>query len=769
MKNPVSALACAAALGLVAAATVCAQPPQHPVVTVRPTEPQVRATLTRVRVDIRDGIATTRLVQTLRNDGGRIAEADWILPLPADAVADGFTMTCGGTKLEGEVLTADKARAIYEAIVRRQRDPGLLEYVGCGLLRARVFPIPSNGSVDVEVVWRQILPETAGMHEWTFPLRALGLREQPAEKVSLDVEIRSRRPLKTVWSPLPNVEIRKSDDHQARIGFEADCGQLPERDLQVFYGVSEKDFGLDLLTWRKAGEPGHFLAMVTPKQDWPVSGDTVRVVQFVLDTSGSMQGEKMQQARNALEYFVGSLRPTDVFNVIPFSTEARPFFDAPVAATPENVATARGKIEALEAKGGTNIEEALSLALEHALPEDQAAAGKQAVPITVFLTDGLPTIGQTDVQQLLKVFADKNRHDARVFVFGVGSDVNTRLLDKIAQDTRGDRDYVREGEDIELVTSALFEKLSHPVLTDVRLTFDGIEVFDLEPKRLPDLFKGSRLLVLGRYRGAGHHAIRLTGRIDGEDRELVYEANFAEKASENDFVGTLWAQRRIATLLDAIRLNGSSRELVDEVQRLGREYAIVTPYTSHLVVEEGLDLAAARGNPVTAPVAFFDGRGDADFARRLRADLLRAGGGRGQHEIDPASAAKQAAAESEESKDRLHDLPSASETGATAVTRSLMLVGLARAETAVQGAGTAAAVRMLTHRIGSHTFVLVGGVWVDRSYTAAMKGKERRVVAFSPEYFALLGEHPQLAKVLAFSTRLVVVVDGAAIEIVPAG
>lgn len=744
------------------------RPHVHPVPMphVRVVPPQVRATLTKVQVRIEDGVASTELVQTLRNDGGRIAEADWVLPLPPGAVADGFTMTVGGKEVAGEVLDGQKARHIYEAIVRRQRDPGLLEYLGHGLLRARVFPIPPNGQLDVKVRWRHVLPETAGLFSYSFPLRALGLGEQPAEKVSLDLQLRSRRPLKNVWSPLPGVEITKKDDHTARVGFEIDRGQLPPRDLEVFYGVSEKDFGLDLLTWRKEGQPGHFLLMVTPKQDWPAPKNTVRVVQFVLDTSGSMQGQKIEQARNALRFFVDSLRPGDLFNVIPFSTEARPFFDAPVAATKESLDAARAKISELEARGGTNIEEALSLALQNALPATGIEAGLQPVPITVFLTDGLPTVGQTDIEQLLKTFEDENPKGSRVFVFGVGNDVNTRLLDKIAQETRGDRDYVREGEDIEVKTGALFEKLSHPVLTDVELVFDGIEVSELEPKQLPDLFKGSRLLVLGRYRGAGgHHAIRLRGKIEGGTREIVYEGTFPAIAHEHDFVGTLWAQRRIATLLDAIRLNGANPELVKEVQRLGREYAIVTPYTSHLIVEEGMQLADARGVRTVAPGRFFGDESDG-FVRRLREDLGRAGGVEIEEEQEVAEVARKAADEGRAARARLENLPAAAASGEDAVDRSVYFLGLGKSQTATVAGPQNGAARLLTHRIGGRTFVLVGGVWIDRTYTTSMQGKERKVAAFSDEYFTLLQEHPELAKVLAFSTRIVVVVDGEAIEIV---
>ncbi len=756
-------------------AALGAQEPPHPPIPhppiVRPPFPRpprapaVHVELTKVATRIQDGVATTDLTQVLRNDGGVDAEATWLLPLPADAPADQFTMTVGGKEVGGEVVAAGKARSIYEEIVRRRRDPGLLEYVGCGLLRARVYPIPPSGTVEVKVRYRQVLDETAGLRAWSFPLRAAGIEGSRRGKLSLDLTIASREPIKNVWSPIQQLEIVRKSDHEAHCSLELDGQRVPPRDLEVFYGVSAQAIGLDLLCWRPGQGDGHFLLMVTPQQDWPEPEHSTRAVQFVLDTSGSMQGDKIDQARRALEFFVASLGPNDLFNVVPFSTEARPFFEEPVPATPENVAAAKERIAKIEARGGTNIEEALGWALKHAKPANAPATG-ELVPITVFLTDGLPTVGQTDGEALTKELLEANEAKARVFVFGVGDDVNTRLLDKIAADTRGDRDYVRPSEDIEVKTGALFTKLSHPVLTDVALHVDGVEITDQQPAKLPDLFKGSRLVVLGRYRGTGQHAIRLSGKIAGTQREFVYESTFAETATEHDFVATLWAQRKLAVLLDAIRLNGANQELVAEVTRLGKEYAIVTPYTSQLIVEEGQQVAQTRGLPQlqVGAGAFFDDGADGDAVAR---DLRRAGEVAKDEEsgVDLAERLRQAPEEAEKATDGLKALPVAAPSGSTAVGRSIELKLLSegrRDQYADKGA-----TRLIVHRFGTRVLLLAGGFWVDRDYTAAMRGKERRIEAFSDDYFALLAAHPELAKVLAFSTRLVLVVDGAAIEIVP--
>jgi Ca-activated chloride channel family protein len=754
------------ALGVGATAQDPVRPPlPHPRPIRHPAPPHVRATMLKVEASIQDGVATTDLRQTLYNDGGRVAEATWILPLPKGSTADHFTMTVGGEEIAGEVLDPQKARSIYEGIVRRMRDPGLLEYLGHGCLRARVFPIPPKGSIEVRVRYRQILPETSGLHTWLFPVRAAGVGGRSSDKLAVDLKIRSKKPIKNVYSPLAGVDVVRKGDHEARVSLELDKGQIPSRDLEVFYGVSPQAFGLDLLTWRKAQKDGHFLLMVSPRQDWPEATNTVKSIQFVLDTSGSMQGQKIEQARKALRFFVDSLKPGDYFNVVPFSTEARPFFAGPVAASAENREKARHKIAEIEARGGTNIEEALQVALGAAPP--QVEAGTQAVPILVFLTDGLPTVGQTDVDQLLKQVAQNNSQSSRVFVFGVGHDVNTRLLDKIAGDTRGDRDYVREGEDIEVKTGALFTKLSSPVMTDVELHFAGVEITDQQPKALPDLFKGSRVLVLGRYRGDGHHAIRLRGKVGGEIREYVYEASFPTESGEHDFVATLWAQRKIAVLLDAIRLNGQSRELVQEIVRLGREYGIVTPYTSHLIVEEGMQIAQFRGLRPAGDGLFALDADDAAGGERLRRELERSG------RVSPGAPAaelqkklKEAKDEGRDARGRLAELPEAAASGEKAVDRSVFFARLGQSPFHQTVGGNVSGTQLVTHRVAGRTFILVGGVWIDRAYRPEMRGAERRIQAFSDEYFELLRAHPELGKAFAFSTRIVVVVGGQAIEIV---
>ena len=774
----------------------------------------VRMTSMRAQVRIVDGVSTTTLHQVLRNDGPRQEEAIWILPLPPGAAADQFEMVVGGQRMTGDVLSAGQARNVYESIVRQRRDPGLLEYMGRGCLRARIFPIPPQGEVEVEVVFRHVLPEMGGLIRWDFPLKAAGLEGRPPEQVVLDLAIDSRASIRNVFSPVGGIHVVQKDDHHAVASFEGALSHLPNSELAVFYGLSEKEFGLNLLSYRKdSEEEGSFLMLVSPKRGWEEQEIMKKEITFVLDTSGSMSGRKIEQAREALRFFLYSLRAEDRFNVIPFATEAMPFFPKPVPVTRETLDEALRMVRSVDAVGGTNIHDAMKQALGG--PRDRDGH----VPILVFLTDGQPTINETNPAKLQEAVRGWNGDQTRIFVFGVGSDVNTNLLDTIAADAGGTRDYVREHENIEEKTGALFAKLSHPVMRDLELTVDGMRVTRVVPSKLPDLFVGSRLEVVGRYLGDGPRAIRLTGMVGDVRREYVYEGTFAKGLVANhDFVPSLWAQRRVGVLLDEIRLNGQHQELLDEVCRLGVEYHIVTPYTSHLIVEEGLRVSTGtgggrqyRGPGNTVPPGGARASGTSSgpaspggpgspgpggpttmgggVGRRAaeEADLgeiaerLRGAG------VLPRDASKEElerlagdiAREMRDADGALGGLGYAS-SGETAVDDSVYLARLLRSSESSTGSdgfylgrgkkdSKTSLLDLFTKKVKDRVFLLRDGVWTDRGLTEELAKAERtKVVAYSKEYFDLLVAQPALASYFAFSERLVLVFDGKVYEVQPA-
>ncbi|MHC5021902.1 MAG: VWA domain-containing protein [Planctomycetota bacterium] len=352
-------------------------------------------------------------------------------------------------------------------------------------------------------------------------------------------------------------------------------------------------------------EPGTFLAMISPDAVGSEAKPTPKDVVFVVDTSGSMsEGQKMVQARSALRHCIGRLTPDDRFALVPFSSEARPVHTQLTAATPAAVQAADTEVVRFEPRGGTAMSEGLLAALR------MLQGGGDRPAYLVLVTDGRPTVGETNGDALAKMIRSQAGRRTRCFVIGVGQDLNTKLCDKLAAEHRGQREYILDHEEIEERISAFYDRIAYPVLTDLQLTIDGAQVTDLYPKRLPDLFRGTQLTVLGRFAEAGVRTVTLTGKVGGETRTFTYEIDLGDTTAGGDLLPRVWAVRKIGYLLEEIRLNGEADELRDEVIRLARRHRVVTPYTSFLVVEDesmlqrggGGRRVSRGGRPVEDPV-----------------------------------------------------------------------------------------------------------------------------------------------------------------------
>ncbi|MEQ8766295.1 MAG: VIT domain-containing protein [Planctomycetota bacterium] len=711
----------------------------HPIPEPRPIGPPTERLILEsyhAEVKIQDGIAKTVLKQVFRNPLRTVAEGQYLYPLPPGAAVQDFTMMMNGKEVKGEVIDKDKARQIYEGIVRRQRDPGLLEYLGYGLLRASLFPVPASGTVEVSLTYSEILEKEGGaLFTFVQPTGACRTAGQ-APKVSVAVDIATQVPLKMVFSPTAGAEVVKKDDHHAKASFEGGA-----TDFRLYYSLAQAEFGVTVLSYREPGtREGFFILNLAPQLSAPSAKRQPKDVAFVVDTSGSMSGEKIQQAKEALKYCLQSLSEGDRFNLVPFSLEARPFSERLVEVDAQSIERAVGFVDRIEAAGGTNIRDALIAALDS---HDQKS---DRVFQILFITDGLPTIGETDVKKILSDFRVANGSQVRLFPFGVGDDVNTFLIDKLAQENRGSREYVRPGEDLEVKISGLFTKISEPALVDPKVRVDGVELYEYFPSQLPDIFRGSDLVVIGKYRGEGHHAIHLSGGQGGEEKSWVYEASFASSDLKHDYLPRLWATRKVGYLLDQIRLHGSNQEMIDDVIRIAKQYGIVTPYTSNLIVEEN-ELAALGSGPARdAANGYFFGRGTRARAEGESAEALHRLG-HVQDSVRPAGPGS----------------PGAS--GAAAVRLSLESKKLSEAK----APDSALPLEKLGDRtilenvreVDGRIFYRVGDVWVDGRW--AEKDEEARkaftlkkIEAFSDEYFALLKKQPELKKFFALGQRIVV-------------
>jgi Ca-activated chloride channel family protein len=488
-------------------------------------------------------------------------------------------MVIDGKETKAELLDSDKARKIYEDIVRQMRDPALLEYSEQNIFKLRIFPIEPKSEKKISITYSQVLESDNNLFEYIYPLNTEKFSAKPLKNVSVKIDLQSNEKIKNIYSPTHEVDILDKTDNHSVISYEAE-NTKPDTDFKLYFAKNPSTVGLSLLSYNSGSEDGYFLLSASPSIEIDKNNIENKDITFILDVSGSMSGEKLKQAKRALLYCVNNLNAGDHFNIIRFSTEAYSLFKSLEMADKQNIKEAKRFIDDLKAIGGTNIEEAFNLVFknyqESSLPH-----------FIVFLTDGKPTIGEMNDDKLVKRILNRNKNKSRIFTFGIGNEINTHLLDKLTDATKAWRTYVSDDEDIEIKVSNFYDKIQSPVLSDLNLDFSkNVEVYKTYPKDLPDLFKGSNLLVFGRYKGSGNIKVTLTGKLNGKRKEFPLNEKLASNDDKYNFIPPLWASRRIGYLLDLIRLNGEDKELVDEVTTLAREHGIITPYTSYLIMED---------------------------------------------------------------------------------------------------------------------------------------------------------------------------------------
>jgi Ca-activated chloride channel homolog len=714
----------------------------------------------RVSTEIIDGTAVTKVEQVFVNSAPRQLEAHFVFPLPKGAALQDFFLWINGKRTKGEVLEKQKATDIYEGIVRRLQDPGLLEYIDTDAFRARVFPVPANGEQKIELSFSQVLEFQSGIYQYHYPLGASS-RGAPPLSVKQDfvfsAKITSKTPIRSVYSPTHKMGVSRRTDGEATAGLELGPGTDISKDLDLFYTVSDKAVGFSFLPHRgNADEPGFFVALLSPKTELKADEVMPKRITFVMDTSGSMMGDRIKLARESLKYGVQRLNAKDEFNVVRFSTDVESLFEKPQVASEANVKKALDFIGSFEAIGGTAIDEGLQRALKDA----EGRLGMQH--IVLFVTDGHPTVGVTEEPEISGRARSGNK-GSRVFTFGVGEDLNARLLDRLAEDGRGTSDFARDGKDFEVRVSGLFDKVANPVLADLSLDLAAFGAYDVYPKKLPDLFKGTQLVVTGRYRTPKEGTVVLSGAMNGKKQVFEYRADAVKEGKAYDFVPRLWAIRKVGYLLDEIRLHGEKPELKDEIVTLGKKYGIVTPYTSYLVVED-TPMPVANNRPPPPPPRPWreeEARRDVPWSARGLG-----GGVGGRSPGAPAASAPAPAADDSDSvfgggprekgeSKAMRPAPEPAKAleavdGTTGIAVAKKVRSMKDEERATKDSEP---VRVASGR----TFLFRLGGWIDAE---AVNGtpKQLKVKYLSEAYFAILKARPDLKAAMALGNRVVVVV-----------
>ncbi len=690
----------------------CAAAPVWGQGIVEPVRPAPNVAITKLRsvvnVKVTGRVAEVEVEEWFRNDGGAFGEADYLYPIPAGAVFSGYSLFQGDTELTGETMDAGAARSIYEEIVRRRRDPALIELVGNGLLRARVFPFAAGETRRIRLRFTQLLERNGDAVAFRY---AAGARNSGAAQRGRDgapltfTLIAGDREYCDAFSPTHSLDVSTQD------------GRLTVRprmelsgEFAVFLSLAGRSVGLSLATHRpSASEDGYFMLTLSPAD---IAGARVpRDLTVVVDVSGSMSGEKLEQARGAVRQLLGTLGQQDRFRLVRFSSAVGVYRDGWTAATSEELRAARQWVDRLTAEGGTNIAGALTEAFLSSSPSSR-------LPVVVFMTDGQPTVDEQDPERIAAQ-ASRDAGRTRVFAFGVGYDVNTYLLDALTAAARGSTQYVRPGEDVETAVGVLAAKVQHPVLTDIEIADAPVVLSEIYPSPLPDLYAGEDLVILGRYRagrsgGSGPIAVRgkkLTEDGSGVERYSVHGV-FPAHASGNDWLPRLWASRKLGFLAREIRLNGADPELVEELKNTALRYGLLSEYTAYLVQEpeDRRDVVAFSPAPMASAGAAAVERAEA--SRRAREAVTLA---------DVASAQKMVVSESD-------------------------------------GGAQTAAGRM---------FRRVGGEYQDQRHRA-----DQRVVAVEPysdAYFAVMRALPELREPFMRWTQVLVAGERVSVRVVSGG
>ncbi|MEK7468559.1 MAG: VIT domain-containing protein [Planctomycetota bacterium] len=700
----------------------------------------------KVDVAIDNQVATTKVDQVFVNPNGFNVEATYMFPIPAGASVSKLSMWIDGKEMEAELLDADKARATYEEIVRSQQDPALLEYVGTRMFKLRVFPILPGEEKRVKLEYSETIKADSGLCVYRYPLNTEKFSSRPLNECRVAVNVKSNVPLKSLMSPTHSVDVARKNDLEGTVVYEA-ANVLPDKDFLLYFTQQDGDFGMNMVAQREAGEDGYFMLMLSPKAEATDAELVKRDVCFVIDNSMSMAEEdRMPQAKKALKAGLETLNPGDRFNIVRFSTEAAKWKDALVEVSAENLADANKFIDAIKARGGTNISEAMTTALA-------MNPGDAARPyMVIFMTDGEPTLGETDPEKIVKVTRDANGKMARIFTLGVGFELNVNLLDRIAGENRGLNEYITPTESLETKMAGYYEKIGAPVLSDIKIEFGGesAEIYDIYPKNLSDVFKGQQISVFGRFKGSGSKSIKLKGSVNGKPREFVYEASFPKDNGTHESIPRLWAISKIGHMMDAIRLHGEKEELKKEIVALAKEFGVMTKYTSWLVLEDNARLRrdlppGARPAPAAPADGAWRKGADTDHNEELEktAEAGRSGMGAGGGENGVAA-----------SKD-LKEMQAGKADDALAFKRkSGKLSG--EKKQSDEGAVTT---------VGNKTFYCVDGVWMDQKFK--MGGETMKVEYLSDEYFKLLSAVPAAGKYFALGDHVIVILDGKTYEVMP--
>jgi Ca-activated chloride channel family protein len=583
--------------------------PQSRTYSLSGSQQPVQITGVTAEVRILQQIATTTIDVALANPTNRTQESEMLIPVPEGAVVRAFTFEGSSKEPTAKLLPKAEAQAIYRSIVAKLRDPALLEFAGYSVIRSSVFPISAGGKQRVRITYEHVLKADGNRIDYVLP-RSESF-EAAAIPWTISLRITASSPISGVYSPSHQVTVEHSGNQQALVKT-VGKQQLEPGPFRLSYLADSDSVTASLLAYPDARVGGGYFLLLAgvPAGMQRQESAMKREVTLVLDRSGSMKGEKIEQVRDAALQVLEGLDEGEAFNIIDYSDSIAKFSETPTIKDSKVLGQARSYIKRIKADGGTNIHDALVEAMRQPPTPNM-------LPLTIFLTDGQPTVGETNEARIRKAVIETNVHKRRIFSFGVGYDLNAPLLTSISSATRATPTFVFPNENVEVKVSDVFKRLSGPVLADPKLAnLDSSgavttrAVRDLLPNELNDLFEGDQLILLGQYQTDEPLHFRLSGNYLGAPRTFDLKFDLSKATTRNSFVPRLWASRKIARLVEVITEAGAEttashfsntvaynnaviktqndpklKELVDEIIRLSTEFGVLTEYTAFLATD----------------------------------------------------------------------------------------------------------------------------------------------------------------------------------------
>ena len=560
---------------------------------------------TAVKADISGFLARVNVRQEFENKFNTPIEAIYVFPLSQKGAVDQMTMTVGSRVTRGKIMRREEARQTYVAAKSEGKAAALLDQERPNIFTQSVANIMPGDSIVIEISYVETLKYEDGAYEFVFPM-TVGPRYIPGgvpdaarikppvaalrngSDISIEVNVNAGVPVEEVRSSSHQIEQVNRTPSESRVTLRGGRA-IPNKDFILRYDVTGRRIEDAFMTHRDP-RGGFFTMILQPPDKIAAEDRTPKEIVFVLDTSGSMGGFPIEKAKEAMRLSLDGLYPEDTFNLITFAGETEVLFDGPVPATQANLEKAQAFLAGRSGGGGTEMMKAIKAALD---PTDS----QSHLRIVCFMTDGY--VGNEN-----EIIGEIQRHpNARVFSFGIGSSVNRHLLDKMAEEGKGEVEYVALEDDGSKAARKFYERVRSPLLTDLSIDWNGLPVADVYPGKLTDLFSAKPVILHGRYTAAASGAIKLRGKVAGQPYERTISVNLPAADPANDVLATLWARTRVDEL-SAARLNPASPEVGTAIDKqitdLGLEFGLMTNFTSFVAVDDRV--VNPNGTPTTVEV-----------------------------------------------------------------------------------------------------------------------------------------------------------------------